>query len=218
MSPKQGLVPPDKFIPLAEETGLIIPIGEWVLRTACDQAARWHEQGIHSGRLAVNLSVKQLQHKNLFKTVQQILKETGCKPEWIELEVTEGFIMEKPDESIALLNQFAFHGISLAIDDFGTGYSSFGYLKRLPIDTVKIDRTFVQDLPDDPDSTGIIRAMAAIGKELEFTVLAEGVETEEQRRFLIQEGYTKAQGYFFSKPLPAEEIEKLPVKLISAAC
>jgi diguanylate cyclase (GGDEF)-like protein len=218
MSPRRGLIPPDKFIPLAEETGLVIPIGEWVLRTACDQAARWHEQGIHSGRLAINLSVKQLQHKNLFKKVQQILQETGCKPEWIELEVTEGFIMEKPDESIALLNQFSFHGIRLAIDDFGTGYSSLSYLKRLPIDTVKIDRAFIQDLPNDPDSAGIIRAMAAIGKEMGFSVLAEGVETEEQRRFLIQEGYTKAQGYFFSKPLPVEEIEKLPVKLISAAC
>ncbi len=202
-------VPPDNFIPLAEESGFILPLGEWVLRAVCEQLANWHGKGLDPGRVAVNLSVKQLLQPNLLRKVQQILHDTSCDPNWIEFEVTEGFIMTKPEESIGILNQFNFLGIELSIDDFGTGYSSFSYLKRLPIHKLKIDRSFIDGLPGDVDDAAITRAVIAMAKEMNLGVLAEGVETNQQREFLIHEGCTHAQGYLFARPMPAQEIEPL---------
>ncbi len=204
-----GPVPPDSFIPMAEESGFILPLGEWVLHAVCAQLAHWHRKGLNPGRVAVNLSVKQLQQPNLLRRVQQILHDTGCDPYWIEFEVTEGFIMTKPEESIGILNQFNFLGIELSIDDFGTGYSSFSYLKRLPIHKLKIDRSFIDGLPEDMDDAAITRAVIAMAEEMNLGVLAEGVETNQQREFLVYEGCTHAQGYLFARPMPAEEIEPL---------
>jgi diguanylate cyclase (GGDEF)-like protein len=208
-SERGGPVSPANFIPLAEESGFILPLGEWVLHTACTQLASWHNKGLNPGRLAVNLSVKQLSQPNLFRRVQQTLEQTGCDPNWIELEVTEGFIMNKPEESIAILNQFNFLGIELSIDDFGTGYSSFSYLKRLPIHKLKIDRSFIDGLPNDGDDAAITRAVIALAKEMRLGVLAEGVETEQQAEFLTNEGCSHAQGYLFARPMPADEVESL---------
>jgi EAL domain-containing protein (putative c-di-GMP-specific phosphodiesterase class I) len=203
------MIPPGNFIPLAEETGYIVPLGEWVLRSVCKQVYRWRSKGLDPGRVAVNLSVKQLLQQNLFRIVQQILRETGCDPHWLELEVTEGFIMKKPEESIGILNQFSFFGIELSIDDFGTGYSSFSYLKRLPISKIKIDRSFIDGLPDDGDDAAITRAVIAMAEEMKLEVLAEGVETQPQKEFLIREGCLNAQGYLMARPMPAEDIEIL---------
>ncbi len=208
-NPNSGMIPPGNFIPLAEETGYIVPLGEWVLRSVCKQVYRWRSKGLDPGRVAVNLSVKQLLQQSLFRTVQQILRETGCDPHWLELEVTEGFIMKKPEESIGILNQFSFFGIELSIDDFGTGYSSFSYLKRLPISKIKIDRSFIDGLPDDGDDAAITRAVIAMAEEMKLEVLAEGVETQPQKEFLIREGCLNAQGYLMARPMPAEDIEIL---------
>lgn len=208
-SERGGPVPPDSFIPMAEESGFILSLGEWVLRAVCEQLTRWHNKGLNPGRVAVNLSVKQLLQPNLLRKVQQILHSTGCEPNWIEFEVTEGFIMTKPEESIGILNQLNFQGIELSIDDFGTGYSSFSYLKRLPIHKLKIDRSFIDGLPEDQDDAAITRAVIAMAEEMNLGVLAEGVETNQQREFLIYEGCTHAQGYLFARPMPAEKIEPL---------
>ena len=204
-----GMIPPGTFIPIAEESGLIVPIGAWVLREACRQMAEWKSAGRAIGRIAVNLSGKQLRHEGLFETVIQILEETGCRPEWLELEVTEGFIMENPEHSVGLLKAFGELGIEIAIDDFGTGHSSLTYLKQLPIDTLKIDQSFVRELPRNRDDAAIIRTIIALGRGLDLKLIAEGVETEEQKIFLSKEGCRYHQGYFYSRPLPAEAVEAL---------
>lgn len=202
----QELVSPGKFIPLAEETGLIVALGETVLRLSCMQVAEWYAQGFDPGHIAVNLSVKQLQQENLCERVEQILEETGCRPEWLELEVTEGFIMKEPERAIRLLQRLRSMGIRLAIDDFGTGYSSLAYLKRLPVMKLKIDQSFVRDVPGDPDDEAIVRTVIALGKSMKLNVLAEGVETEEQRNFLLSEGCFDIQGFLYARPMPAAEM------------
>jgi diguanylate cyclase (GGDEF)-like protein/PAS domain S-box-containing protein len=204
--PSHELVSPGKFIPLAEETGLIVTLGETVLRQACMQMAAWYEQGFEPGHIAVNLSVKQLQQVNLCARVEQILEETRCRPEWLELEVTEGFIMKEPERAIKVLDQLKSMGIKLAIDDFGTGYSSLAYLKRLPITKLKIDQSFVRDVPGDSDDEAIVRTVIALGKSMKLTVLAEGVETVEQRNFLFTEGCFNIQGYLYARPMAAAEM------------
>lgn len=200
---------PASFIPLAEESGFILPLGEWVINSVCQQVVFWHSKGFNPGRIAINLSVKQLMQPNLFHMVQQILRNTNCDPHWIELEVTESFIMKNPEQSIGILNQFSFLGIELSIDDFGTGYSSFSYLKRLPIQKIKIDRSFIDGLPDDSDDVAITRAVIAMAEEMRLEVLAEGVETEQQKEFLIDEGCSNAQGFLFASPMTTEEIGTL---------
>ncbi len=207
--PQEGLLAPGRFLPLAEETGLIVAIGEWVLREASRQMVAWRKQGRMPGRVAVNLAGRQIHLTGLYERVMGILEETGCDPSWLELEVTEGFIMQHPEESVELLRRLRDAGIQLAIDDFGTGYSSLAYLKRLPIHKLKIDQSFVRDIPQDRDSASIVQAVIALGASLQLGVIAEGVETPEQRDFLLAEHCTEIQGFLYAHPLPAEELEAL---------
>ena len=207
--PTMGLVSPDKFIPLAETTGLIVELDRLVMKTAMTQVAQWYKDGLKPGVLAMNLAVKQLYKRDFIEMFQSLMKETQCKAEWIELEVTEGQIMTNPEEAIKILTQISDIGIELAIDDFGTGYSSLAYLKRLPIHKLKIDQAFVRDLPDHEEDTGIAKAVIALSKSLKLRVIAEGVETKEQRDFLVENGCENIQGYFYSKPVPANEFENI---------
>ena len=205
--PVMGLVSPAKFIPLAEEIGFIIPLDQWVMRTAMRQLVEWYKKGINPGVLTLNLAVKQLQEKDFIVMLSALLEETECKAEWLELEVTEGQIMKHPENAIAILKQIRDIGIRLAIDDFGTGYSSLSYLKRFPIDKLKIDQSFVRDLPDDEEDAAITRAVIALAKSLNLRIIAEGVETEEQKDFLVTNGCLNIQGYLYSKPMPVDEME-----------
>lgn len=204
-----GLVTPDRFIPLAEDTGLIIPIGEWVLREACSQAQHWLEAGLPLERISVNLAGPQIQRGNIVSAVERILADTGLPPGKLELEVTESFVMGQEDAAIATLRRLRRLGITIAVDDFGTGYSSLSRLKRLPIDRLKIDRSFVQDLPHDEDDTAIARAVIALGHSLGLRVIAEGVETAAQAQFLLDEGCQEAQGYYYSRPVAADAVAGL---------
>lgn len=206
--PEQGLVPPGKFIPLAEETGLIIPIGEWVLRTACVQARIWQSEGFNNIRVAVNLSARQFRQKNLIEMIGHIIKETGIEPRLLELELTES-IMQNAEMSIKALRQLSAMGLEIAIDDFGTGYSSLSYLKRFPINTLKIDQAFIRHLTDDPDDPLIVTAIITLAHNLRLNAIAEGVETAEQLKLLRLLRCDRMQGYYFSRPLPADEMSKL---------
>ncbi|MEW6645924.1 MAG: EAL domain-containing protein [Pseudomonadota bacterium] len=203
--PEGGMIPPGRFIPVAEESGLIIPLGQWVLHEAFRQACLWREQGLLQGRIAVNLSGKQLYQRDLIEVMRNALADTGCDPRWIELEVTEGFVMKNPEQSIQLLGELRAMGFELSIDDFGTGYSSLAYLKQLPIAKLKIDQSFVRDIPHDADDVAIARAVIALGRSLDMTTIAEGVETVAQRDFMLAEGCDEVQGYLFSHPLPADK-------------
>jgi len=203
--PELGMVSPARFVPLAEDTGLILPIGEWVLESACRQVVQWHSEGLGPVKVAVNISAKQLGYEDLLKSIQRVLQDTGCRPQWLELEVTEGFIMKNPEQSIRLMEQIRALGVDLAIDDFGTGYLSLAYLKRFPITQLKIDASFIRDIPDDPEDIAIIRTIIGLGKSLGLNVIAEGVETEQQQHFLSAEGCHLVQGYIYSRPLPADE-------------
>ena len=200
-----GLVLPMQFIPLAEETGLIVPIGEWVLRTACAQLAHWRAAGFPELRLSVNLSVRQFRDKNLIHTMSSALRAADIEAHCLDLEITESILVEGPGP-LDTLRELSGLGVEFSIDDFGTGYSSLSYLKRLPIDTLKIDKSFVHDMPGDADDTAIVIAIIAMAHSLGMRVVAEGVETQEQRQFLHTQGCDAMQGYYFSKPLPPEEI------------
>jgi len=203
--PEMGLVLPARFIHLAEESGLIRPIGEWVLFTACEQMRRWREQGFLLPRMAINLSGHQLQKEMIVGLVQHVLRETGVQPGWLELEITESFIMRQADEAIGMLDQLKDMGVQLAIDDFGTGYSSLSHLKRLPVHKLKIDRSFVQGIPQDSNDAAIARAVIALGSSMQLTVIAEGVETEQQAAFLRAAGCDQGQGFLYSHPLSGAE-------------
>lgn len=204
--PDMGMVSPDKFIPLAEETGLIIELDQWTMHTAMKQLVGWYEEGLKPGVLALNLAMKQLQQKDFVKILCRMLSETMCRPEWIALEVTEGQIMMDPENSILMLQQLSDMGVGIAIDDFGTGYSSLSYLKRLPINKLKIDQSFVRGLPDDEDDAAITKAVIALAQNLHLSVIAEGVETAEQVKFLTDNGCYHIQGYYYGRPMPAEEM------------
>ena len=207
--PQKGLLSPDSFIVLAEETGLIVEIDRWVMQEGMKQITRWHEQGLNPGYLSLNLSIKHLINEDFFTTINQHLEESHCKEEYIHLEITEGEVMKDPERSISLLQEVSDMGISLAIDDFGTGYSSLSHLKRLPIDKLKIDKTFINDIPDDEDAIAIVRTMIALAKTLHLDVVAEGVEDKEQKEFLLEHGCHVIQGYYYSKPLPANEMKEM---------
>ncbi|WP_409033870.1 putative bifunctional diguanylate cyclase/phosphodiesterase [Pseudomonas sp. JUb42] len=204
--PEHGLVPPDLFIPLAEQNGTIIAIGEWVLDQACRQLREWHDQGFSDLRMAVNLSTVQLHHSELPRVVNNLLQIYRLPPRSLELEVTETGLMEDISTAAQHLLSLRRSGALIAIDDFGTGYSSLSYLKSLPLDKIKIDKSFVQDLMDDDDDATIVRAIIQLGKSLGMQVIAEGVETIEQENYIISEGCHEGQGYFYSKPLPAREL------------
>lgn len=210
--PDMGLIMPSKFLSVAEETGFIIELDQWVMKKAIKQVVQWHKKGFNPGVLALNLSIKQLYQKDFISLFKGMLVETGCHAEFIEFEVAEGQIMDHPEDAIAILNKLRDMGISLAIDDFGTGYSSLSYLKRLPIDKLKIDKTFIDGLPNDEEDVGIAKAIIALAKSLKLSVIAEGVETKEQRDFLMEHGCENIQGYFYSKPLLAHEMEKMFLK------
>lgn len=205
ISPERGFVPPDAFISLAEETGLLVPIGEWVLREACRQNKEWIDAGLPAIRVSVNISAVQCTDERFLHTVADGLRDSGLCAQLLELEVTESLLMKNLETSVALLERLKALGLQISIDDFGTGHSSLSYLKRLPIDTIKIDRSFIRDIIDDPDDANIVEATITLGHNLRLTVVAEGVEDEHQLEFLRARGCDETQGYFFSKPLPAEE-------------
>lgn len=200
---KSDLVSPAEFIPLAEETGLIVPMGEWALRTACAQNKAWQDAGLAPMRVAVNLSARQFQSPGLLATIRNVLEETGLDPNYLELEITESVLMQNTDATIRVLQDLSAMGIHLSIDDFGTGYSSLSYLKRFPIDALKIDQSFVRDITTDPDDAAIATAIIAMAHGLGVKVIAEGVETEEQMRFLRKHKSEVMQGYYYSPPMPA---------------
>jgi EAL domain-containing protein (putative c-di-GMP-specific phosphodiesterase class I) len=208
-SPELGLVPPAKFIPLAEETGLIEPIGEWVLTTACLQAKAWQDQGIPPLTMSVNLSPRQFRQRNLVAMIAGVLADAGLDAGCLELEITESMVMHRPDQAIAILEQLHRLGVRLSIDDFGTGYSSLSYLKRFPVQKLKIDRSFVDDLTTDHNDASIVTAIIAMAKSLELEVTAECVETSEQLAFLTRLDCDKYQGFLFSRPVPAVECVRL---------
>jgi len=208
--PHEGkMIPPDEFIPLAEESGLIVPLGQWVARTACSEIAALTQRLGRSLQLSLNVSALELKHAGYLDTLLQAVRESGLPPASLELEITETSMMQELRGKAALFELFSNQGISIAIDDFGTGYSSLSYLKRLPVDTLKIDRTFVLDTPADKDDCVIIRTIVSMGRSLGLHMVAEGVETPEQLEFLRQEGCDIGQGYLFSRPLPLNELEVL---------
>ncbi|MCG5494902.1 EAL and GGDEF domain-containing protein [Ectothiorhodospira variabilis] len=204
--PEQGMIPPNRFIPIAEETGLILPLGRWVLRQACLQARHWAAQGLEFGTIAVNVSGIQVQRSDMVQTVADALQESGLDSSLLELEVTESFVMDRRQGPSAFLGELKAMGVQLAVDDFGTGYSSLSYLKDLPFDVLKIDQSFIRGLPENQRDMAIARAVNTLGAHLGMEVLAEGVETTEHQEALLDMGCHRAQGYLFSRPVPAEEI------------
>lgn len=204
--PLAGIIPPNRFIPLAEEQGLIVPIGEWVLLEACRQMKAWQAQGLENVQVGVNLAGQQLMHEGLLPMVESALRVSGLEPQYLDLEVTENFLIQQPELLMPKLVQLKEKGISLSMDDFGTGYSSLSYLKKLPIDTLKIDQSFVRDIGEDRDDESIVRAIIALCRSMGIQVLAEGVETPRQLEFLQEQQCYLIQGYYYSKPLPADEI------------
>jgi len=207
--PELGLVPPVQFIPLAEETGLIVPIGEWVLREACRQNQVWREMGLPEIAVSVNLSPVQFRSDDLHGVVLDAVTEAGLATTGLELEVTESMLMNDPTRTIETLRRLKDAGIHISIDDFGTGYSSLSYLKRFPIDALKIDRSFVMNVTSDPDDAAIATAIILMGHSLKLSVVAEGVETESQLEFLRVLQCNEIQGYLFSPPVPADRAEQL---------
>ena len=203
--PTRGPISPAEFIPLAEDTGLIIPIGRWVLEQACAQAARWQGQPGKPQQIAVNVSARQLRQPDFVQTVDEILRVTGCPAASLELEVTESLLLEDAEQAIRLLGELSQRGVRVAIDDFGTGYSSLSYLKRMPVQTLKIDRSFVQELGSDANVAAIARTVIVLARSLNLDVLAEGVETAEQAAWLKREGCDWAQGWLYGRPMPAED-------------
>jgi diguanylate cyclase (GGDEF)-like protein len=209
LHPEQGMIPPADFIPLAEETGLIIPIGEWVLRQACVQGKAWQRAGYKNINISVNMSARQFGQKNVVEMIEKILFEAGLSAEYLDLEITESVLMNDVATAIATMTQLSDLGVKLSIDDFGTGFSSLAYLKRFPINTLKIDKSFVQDVVTNPSDAAIATTIVDLARNMNLSVIAEGIETEEQRDYLQSHGCRLGQGYLFSRPQPADEVVKL---------
>ena len=210
--PTMGVLTPDTFIPLAEEMGMIMEIDQWVMETAMKQISEWYGSGLNPGVLALNISMKQLERKDFLFILTESIETCHFDPKWLELEITEGQMMRKPEEVIATLDQINYLDIGISIDDFGTGYSSLSLLKRLPIKRLKIDRSFIKDIPNDEEDIAIVQAVIAIAGSLKLDLIAEGVETSEQRDFLINNGCVNIQGYYYSCPVPAEEMRIMLLK------
>jgi EAL domain-containing protein (putative c-di-GMP-specific phosphodiesterase class I) len=198
-------VPPSRFIPVAEEIGLIVPIGRWVLREACAQNKAWQNAGLTPFIVSVNVSVRQFRQDDIVQTISDVLRETGLEARYLEIELTESAVMHDADQFIAMLNQLNDLGVQISIDDFGTGYSSLSYLKRFPVDRLKVDRSFVHDIANDVDDATIVRTVIALGHNLGLKVVAEGVETEQQLEFLRANHCDELQGYYFGMPMPVDE-------------
>jgi diguanylate cyclase (GGDEF)-like protein len=209
--PDRGLVPPSQFIPIAEDCGLILPIGRWVLREACRQAREWQRAGLPFERISVNVSASEFRHKNFVEGVRTILSETGLEPRYLDLEITEGVLMKDAESAASVLRELKTIGVHLAVDDFGTGYSSLSYLRQFPIDVLKIDQSFVRQISSDPNDSAIVSAIISMAKNLKKRVIAEGVETQEQREYLQSQGCAEGQGYLFSRPLAAARFVNLLV-------
>lgn len=208
-NPKFGSVSPARMIPMAEETGLIVPIGRWVLMTACKQNVAWQTQGLPSICVAVNISARQFLSKDLLHHIKEALDVSGMAPALLEIEITESMVMHHVDQAVALLHEIKKLGVRIAIDDFGTGYSSLAQLKRFPIDTLKVDRSFITEVANDAGDQAITDAVIALGKSLSLTIIAEGVETQEQQDYLRKHSCDEMQGYHFSRPVPPDEFSKL---------
>jgi EAL domain-containing protein (putative c-di-GMP-specific phosphodiesterase class I) len=206
--PQRGVVPPGEFIPALEDSGLILPVGEWVLGEAARQLAAWQRSGLEEVPVAVNLSAKQFRRRDLDALIRAVLAETGVPAALIELEITESCLMEEPEEALRLLANLRAAGLRISVDDFGTGYSSLSYLTRLPLTALKIDRSFVRNAATSGEAASIVRAVIDMAHNLGFTVIAEGVETEDQVAFLRRHGCDVGQGFLFGAPMPAEELAR----------
>jgi len=206
--PRLGLVPPDKFIPIAENSGLIMPIGEWVLKTACAQAREWQDQGLPPLPVAVNVSAVQFRQESFPALIRRVLLETGLPAQYLELELTESLLLSSADVTLSVLQELKEMGVNLSIDDFGTGYSSLNYLKHLPVYKLKIDRSFVRDITLDPDDAAITGTIISMAKSLNLKVIAEGVENAEQMLFLQEHDCDEVQGYYFSRPLAVDDFSE----------
>jgi predicted signal transduction protein with EAL and GGDEF domain len=204
--PTLGLVPPDKFIRIAENCGLIVPIGEWVLRTACSQARKWQDEGIPAVSVAVNVSAVQFRQEGFCQLIRKVLDETGLSPQHLELELTEGLLLANADVTFSVLQELTDMGLTLAIDDFGNGYSNFTYLRQFRVSKLKIDRSFIRDVAVNPDDAAITTAIISMAKSLNLKVIAEGVEDEAQMSFLRAHQCDEIQGYYFSKPLAVDKV------------
>jgi EAL domain-containing protein (putative c-di-GMP-specific phosphodiesterase class I) len=205
----RGPISPAQFIPVAEACGLILPIGAWVLREATKQARAWSEEGLPEITMAVNVSGLQFQSEDFLEGLFEILAETGLDPRFLELEVTESLLMKRPDHTVSVLHAVREKGIKVAVDDFGTGYSSLSYLTKLPLDTLKIDQSFVRQIGTTPNGINVLTAIIRIGESLNLKVVAEGVETVEELEFLQAQQCSDAQGYYFSRPVPPERFVRL---------
>jgi EAL domain-containing protein (putative c-di-GMP-specific phosphodiesterase class I) len=216
--PELGLVPPDRFIRIAENSGLILPIGEWVLRTACSQARKWQEEGLPDATIAVNVSAIQFRQEGFCELIRSVLDETGLSAQYLELELTESLLLSNADVTFAVLKDLKATGLKLAIDDFGTGYSSLSYLKHFPVTKLKIDRSFIRDVAVNPDDAAIATAIISMAKSLHLKVIAEGVENEAQMTFLRTHQCDEIQGYYFSKPLTVDQVaEKMRLTSVQNA-
>jgi EAL domain-containing protein (putative c-di-GMP-specific phosphodiesterase class I) len=211
--PERGLISPVQFIPLLEESGMIVPVGLWVLQTACAQLRAWQGDVLTRDlTLAVNVSAKQFRQPDFVVRVQRVLLDSGAKPSHLKLELTESMVLENIENTIAKMRELKLLGLSFSMDDFGTGYSSLQYLKQLPLDQIKIDRSFVRDIASDANDAAIVQAIIAMSDALALNVIAEGVETDEQREFLDEHGCHAFQGFLFGKPLPLEQFESSLVR------
>jgi diguanylate cyclase (GGDEF)-like protein/PAS domain S-box-containing protein len=212
--PQKGLLLPDRFIALAEETGLIVDIDQWVMKTAMKQVSMWHKEGLIPDVLALNLSIKQLEGHHFLREIEEYLERFDFQPQWLELEIPEGQVMKNHKEAIAKLQKINAMGIGISIDDFGTGYSSLSLLKRLPINRLKIDRSFIENIPEDEEDIAIVKAIIALAKSLKLDLIAEGVETNEQKEFLVANGCSHIQGFYYSRPISAEEMQNFLQKYL----
>lgn len=208
LHPEKGMIPPNDFISIAELCGLMIPIGQWVLNTACKAAKQWQEKGLPKISMSVNVSARQFHADNFVQTIQDALTISKLDPCWLELEITEGIVIKETDTVVTKLEQLKTLGVNLAIDDFGTGYSSLAYLKRFPVDTLKIDQSFIRNIHEDPDDAAITEAVISLGHSLGLTVVAEGVESKEHVKILKNKGCDIFQGYYFCKPIAEDEFKK----------
>ena len=215
MHPEKGLVSPAEFIPVAESTGLIEPIGVWALKEACNQLKNWQNKGVNLDTISVNISARQFQSKNFIDTVKKQLLESDIEPFRLELELTESSLMKGGKESLAILHKIEELGVRMSIDDFGTGYSSLSYLKEFPIQVLKIDRAFVCELETDPRSAAIVKSIINLAQNLKLKTIAEGIETEFQENFLLENGCQEAQGFMFSKPISADKFESFVINKIN---